>query len=941
MTESSKPASLSPLSKVLRVVLKPLLKIARLEVVEPDEYSDIAGDLNYQRLFENATAGIGRTSVETGRVLFANSRLAEIFGYDDVKQFIDEFTFSEHYPDADGRRRQLEFYRNHPGELVEATYTDRFGELVYVQSEVRLDSEEKYIDFVLIDVSDKKIAEIALQESQRDYQVLFENAAVGVGRSRISDGKILLANQKLAEMYGYQTPEQMIEEYDFPSGWVNSEERDNLVNGFDATAMQVSEQKFRRRDGSILTLIGCDVHIEGTDWFDYIAVDTSDIEKMNREKQEYENIVNAMINHSPIPVSVKDLEDRYIFVSSSYADFLKKTNEELEGSVAGNILEPETARLLHEADKKIKNTGKPLDLNDSFPVNFGSSTLQVTKFPINDENGEVTGIGTIGIDVTEAVRNERELEKAKSELEKHREELEQLVTQRTRELEEREEMFRRFYEVIPDVFMITDMENGNCVSVNDGFCEITGYSREEVVGKSTLDLNLWKDDNDRTKLVEGISKNGFIANLDAEFRKKNGSYWPGIMSACSADLKGRKVVLSSTKNIAEIRSAQDEAVRASQAKSEFLSSMSHELRTPLNAVLGFAQMLQFSRKEPLTDKQKNSVGMIVSSGDHLLELINQVLDLSSIESGNLEVSAETLNPLEIIRDCIAISEAMGESRSITVERLAASESLPAIYADPLRFKQVLLNLLSNAIKYNREGGGVAVDARRINQDFLRISVSDQGPGISVDDQASVFEPFKRFGDRVGKVQGAGIGLTISKQLVELMGGDIGFESSVGAGSTFWIEMPLSDDVTSVGDSAEVVGMINSNEKQPESESLVLCIEDNPINVEVIEIIFEEMDNTRLLIAESGEEGIELAQIHTPDLILMDIGLPGIDGVEATRLLKQSEKTQHIPVIALSAAAMEDDIDRAQDVGFYAYVTKPLKVTPFLELIVQVLSSDKK
>ncbi len=383
-----------------------------------------------------------------------------------------------------------------------------------------------------------------------------------------------------------------------------------------------------------------------------------------------------------------------------------------------------------------------------------------------------------------------------------------------------------------------------------------------------------------------------------------------------------------------------EANMANLAKSKFLSSMSHELRTPLNAVLGFAQFLQFDSKQPLTEKQQHAVDHIFKSGQRLLELINNVLDLVKIEEGKLELTVQAVNPTAVVDDCLIVAQSMAEQQSISVVTGATVKDLPNISADLTGLKQVLLNLLSNAVKYNRDAGTVTVDAEKTSEGMLRISISDSGPGIAKKDHAKVFEPFDRLGREALNIEGIGIGLVISKRLMIAMGGVIGFESDIGKGSTFWIELPLAED-----DEQRIPALDQPEDRpglaQPLGEKTlyrrVLYIEDDSTNAELMLMIFKNIPNAELVVAPDAEQGIELANSVPPDVILMDISLPGMDGIEATGVLKNSNKTKNIPVIAISAAAMQDDVKRAKNAGFFAYLTKPFDVAKVLQLVRSALN----
>jgi signal transduction histidine kinase/CheY-like chemotaxis protein len=389
-----------------------------------------------------------------------------------------------------------------------------------------------------------------------------------------------------------------------------------------------------------------------------------------------------------------------------------------------------------------------------------------------------------------------------------------------------------------------------------------------------------------------------------------------------------------------LNKARKESEAANRAKSDFLSSMNHELRTPLNAVLGYAKLLDLNPTEPLSAKQKTAVDSISEGGQHLLDLINQILELSKIEAGKLELSIETLNPMIAVEECLVIARTMAEPCSITAENNALKKDIPFIRADLTRFKQLMLNLLSNSVKYNKDGGSVTVDAEATSNDMLRISISDTGAGIPEKEHDKVFEPFERFGMKSTEIEGTGIGLTISKQLVELMGGSTGFESEAGKGSTFWIELPIAE----AGDHVLTSNNPIQDNKTSELPLLndgqitrILYVEDNEMNVELMKSIFDDMLDAELIIATTGEDGVELAKSQHPNLILMDIGLPGISGIEATNILKQTEDTRDIPIIVITAAAMKDEVERAKAVDFYAYLTKPIDIAKTLKVVQQALS----
>ncbi|MBT4590002.1 MAG: response regulator [Rhodospirillaceae bacterium] len=383
-----------------------------------------------------------------------------------------------------------------------------------------------------------------------------------------------------------------------------------------------------------------------------------------------------------------------------------------------------------------------------------------------------------------------------------------------------------------------------------------------------------------------------------------------------------------------LNAAIEVAEHANQAKSQFLSSMSHELRTPLNAILGFGQLLENNPKEPLSAPQISYTQQILKGGDHLLELIDQVLELSKIESGNITLTFENVAPEEIIDECLNLVGAQANDNKITIEFTKPDIGLPLLSTDSTRLRQVFLNLLSNAVKYNREGGKIIIASEHMEKDRLRISVSDTGLGIPKAKQKRLFEPFNRLGRESGEIEGTGIGLTITKQITELMGGQIGFESEENIGSTFWVEIPISND------QKIEAGHADNDSFEADSESknvlntaeVILYIEDNPANIRLMEAIVERLPSTTLKSAHTAELGLDLARELVPDLIFMDINLPAMNGIEAVAELRKIEETKDIPVIAISAAAMPKDIERGKEAGFKKYITKPIKVPEILEAI---------
>jgi len=372
------------------------------------------------------------------------------------------------------------------------------------------------------------------------------------------------------------------------------------------------------------------------------------------------------------------------------------------------------------------------------------------------------------------------------------------------------------------------------------------------------------------------------------------------------------------------------AEKANLAKSDFLSSMSHELRSPLNAILGFAQLLESGMPVP-TSSQKESVDQILQAGWYLLELINEILDLSLIESGKLELSPECVSLNEVLNDCHAMTEPQAHKSGIRVSFSGCDEP-HFVKAERTRVKQIFVNLLSNAIKYNRLGGTVEVSCSARTPQRTRISFRDTGEGLSAEKLTQLFQPFNRLGQEMGSEEGTGIGLVVSKRLAELMGGDIGAESSVGVGSVFWVELNSTHPQALSAETIDFMAAPPAEVRSGAQIYTLLCVEDNPANLMLIERLIGRRHDIRLISARDGNIGVEMARAAKPDVILMDINLPGISGIKALKILADDPATASIPVIALSANAMPHDIEKGLEAGFFRYLTKPIKVGEFMETL---------
>ena len=398
----------------------------------------------------------------------------------------------------------------------------------------------------------------------------------------------------------------------------------------------------------------------------------------------------------------------------------------------------------------------------------------------------------------------------------------------------------------------------------------------------------------------------------------------------------------------EIITAREESESANRAKSQFLSSMSHELRTPMNAIMGFSQLLKINKISKLTESQHQNVDEIMMAGKHLMQLINDVLDLSKIESEHIDLSINEVVLSSIIIESLQLLMPLAEKRGIEIfveknEKEVKIDELgrehKTAFLDETRFKQIILNLLSNAIKYNNENGKITLSYRDNMNGTFSLSITDTGDGLSDEQQKELFKSFNRLGLEQTEIEGSGIGLVITKKLTELMGGKIGVTSKVGIGSTFWVELPFntSDDLTEkeyINKSTEEEKLVleERNMTVQDSKKTVLYVEDNPANLRLVEQILECIPNLKMWSAPEPLLGLELAVEHVPDLILLDINLPGMDGYEVLVELRKRDETKNIPVVAISANAMPKDLKKGKEAGFDGYITKPVNIKELLSIV---------
>jgi PAS domain S-box-containing protein len=549
----------------------------------------------------------------------------------------------------------------------------------------------------------------------------------------------------------------------------------------------------------------------------------------------------------------------------------------------------------------------------------------VSVTALRDSQGGIIGYLLIGTDNTARKQVEAE---------------QQLLDQRLRD---QQFYTRSLIESNIDALMTTD-PRGIITDINQQMEALTGCTRDELIGAPFK--NYFTDPEWAEAGIKRVLRESKVTDYELTARARDGketvvSYnlttfhdrdrkLQGVFATARDVTERKRFEQTLQENNVELERTKAAAERANLAKSNFLSSMSHELRSPLNAILGFAQLIN-SDSPPPTPAQTASIDQILHAGWYLLELINEILDLAQIESGRLALSLEPTSMAEVMFECQAMIEPQGQKRGLKMT-FPRFDTPCFVDADRTRLKQVLINLLSNAIKYNQANGTVVVDCSMSTPKRIRVSVNDTGAGLPPEMLMQLFQPFNRLGQEKSTEEGTGIGLVMSKRLVEMMGGVIGVESTVGSGSAFWFELNSAGAPQLVIDRTEPVENTPALIQGGAPLRTLLYVEDNPANLKLVEQLIARRPDMRLLSARDGNLGIQLARANQPEVILMDINLPGISGIEALKILRADPATAHIPVVALSANAMPRDIEKGLQAGFFRYLTKPIKVNEFMDTL---------
>ena len=691
-----------------------------------------------------------------------------------------------------------------------------------------------------------------------------------------------------------------------------------------------------------------------------------------QELQENETHYRTLVNYSPDMIAVHSA-GKYVFINPAGANLLgAKSASDLIGK---NILDliPEQAReFVRQRIESITNSGEPTPVAYQQMYRLDGTSFNAEYRAIPFTYAGQPAIELVARDITERKKAEEQIHRLLTEVALQKRDLEIRVDERTEELKtlnerlqkelnerqqlmgslrDSEERFRLLFDASPDAIFLIDPHSPDplwqIIDCNLAAGLMNGYTREELIGQSIDILNQKKGSREDFCLsLENLRRETVLYGVEVCHIRKGGQVFPIEYSTTLIKVGDRELVLGIDRDVTERKQselllcqAKDTAETASRAKSEFLSRMSHELRTPMNAILGFAQLLDMSRKEPLTQQQKERVRQIVKGGQHLLDLINEILDISRIEANRLQISPEPVAIQDSLQDVIDLIIPLAIKRQIqVVSKVGNLNAQPYVMADRQRFKQILLNLLGNAVKYNYESGSVVIRCEQTPASRWRISITDTGPGISQENIARLFTPFERLDTNQPYVEGTGLGLVLAKRLIELMHGQIGVQSMLGRGSTFWIELPAAEHPVA---RLQRMGVTKELSPLAVNAHTILYVEDNVANYELIQQVLVDYSHIDLLWAADFKSGVELAHRRHPDLILLDLHLGDENGMEILKHLKQDEQTAEIPVVVVSADATSGQDQRSKSFGAYAYLTKPLDVKQFVRLVEEVLGEKER
>lgn len=792
-----------------------------------------------------------------------------------------------------------------------------------------------------VDITQRKRTEAALKETETYLNAVLNNAGDPIF-VKDNECRLILVNNAFCTMFGLPRNEIIgntlaenvppnerkhflsIDRQVLKDGKPNLCEESLTVEGMPSKTILTSKTRFADAKGNYF-LIG-------------VIHDITERKHAEKSLQQNEAQFRNLVESFPSGVLLVNNDGNIELVNRRLLEQFGYTIDELIGQSVDMLVQDKLRQAHSYYRKEYSRHAHPRQMGsgrDLFALRKNGSDfpVEIGLQPLDTPKGKAT-LATI-IDISDRKASEEALRKSEERL--------RLMTQN-----------------VKDYSIIMLDQQGQIVTWNEGAQRLKGYYEEEIIGQPLSRFYTPEDiaANKPAALLELAKAEGRTEDEGWRVRKDGSRFYADVILTSIHDAdnkfigfakitrdiseKKRAEELIHNTNVlleqriaertSELALAKEQAEQASHAKSEFLSRMSHELRTPMNAILGFSQILE---AESLNSEQKDFVHEIYHAGNHLLDLINDLLDISRIESGRMEINIEAVRLNKITSQAAQIIRPLLQHMNLTLIDHCAQDVM--LLADATRLKQILVNLLSNAAKYNQHDGRILIDCKTLGAEKLRISITDTGSGISKDNIDRLFIPFERLDKSDDStIEGTGIGLALSKSIAHLMDGDIGVESTLGQGSTFWIDLPClnTKDEINITDESQIKDWRLGSVK-------ILYIEDNAANLKLVETILRKQHDLTLITATNGEYGLELARRYQPDMILLDIKLPGLDGFAVLKALQEIVETRHIPVIALSADAMPLDVQRGLDAGFRQYLTKPINATELTETISLFLNAKAR